>query len=37
MEWLERMMSAIDYLEAHMEDRPEVSEAAKAAYSSTYH
>ncbi len=37
MEWLDRMMAAIDYMERHMEDQLDVEEAAKAAYSSTFH
>jgi len=35
--WLERMMAAIDYMERHMEDQLDVKEAAKAAYSSSFH
>jgi AraC family transcriptional regulator len=31
------MMTAIDYMEKHMEDQLDVSEAAKAAYASTFH
>ncbi len=37
MEWLDRMMSAIDYMEKHMEEQLDIEEAAKAAYSSTFH
>ncbi len=37
MEWLDRMMAAIDYMERHMEDQLDVTEAAKAAYSSIFH
>lgn len=37
MEWLDRMMNAIDYMEAHIEEQPDIEEIAKAAYSSTFH
>lgn len=37
MEWLERMAKALDYLEEHLEDALEIDEAAKMAYSSSFH
>lgn len=37
MEWLDRMMDAIDYMEGHMEEQLNIEEAARAAYSSTFH
>lgn len=37
MEWLDKMMDAIDYMEKHMEEQLNIEEAAKAAYSSTFH
>lgn len=37
MEWLERMNRSIDYIERHLEDGVSIEEAARAAYSSTYH
>ncbi len=37
MEWLDRMMEAIDYLEKHMEEQLNIEAAAKTAYSSTFH
>jgi AraC family transcriptional regulator len=37
LEWLDRMMDAIDYMEKHMEEQLDIEEVAKAAYSSTFH
>jgi AraC family transcriptional regulator len=37
MEWLNRMMSALDLMEAKMEEPLDIAELAKAAYSSPYH
>ena len=37
MEWLERMNRALDYIERHLEDGVSIEEAARAAYSSTFH
>ena len=37
MEWLDRMMAAIDYMEEHMEEQLDMEEIAKTAYSSTFH
>ena len=37
MEWLDRMMEAIDYMEKNIEEQLDIEEAAKAAYSSTFH
>ncbi|WP_397379175.1 effector binding domain-containing protein [Paenibacillus sp. YYML68] len=37
MEWLNRMMSALDLMEARMEEPLDVAELARAAHSSTYH
>jgi AraC family transcriptional regulator len=37
LEWLDRMMAAIDYMEEHMEGQPDMEEIAKTAYSSSFH
>lgn len=37
MEWLEQLNESIDYIEAHLTDDIDISEAAKIAYCSTYH
>ncbi len=37
MEWLNRMLSSIEYIEAHLEHQLDLNEAAKAAYSSPFH
>ncbi|MCR8645924.1 effector binding domain-containing protein [Paenibacillus sp. N1-5-1-14] len=37
MEWLNRMMSALDLMEAKMEEPLDIAELAKTAYSSPYH
>lgn len=37
MEWLDRMMAAIDYMEKHIEEQLNMEEVAKTAYSSTFH
>lgn len=37
MEWLNRMMSALDLMESRMEEPLDIAEFAKAAYSSPYH
>lgn len=37
MEWLDRMMEAIDYMEEHIEEQLNMEEIAKTAYSSTFH
>ncbi|HYF75135.1 MAG TPA: helix-turn-helix domain-containing protein, partial [Candidatus Nitrosocosmicus sp.] len=37
MEWLDRMMDAIDYMEKHMEEQPDMEAIARTAYSSTFH
>ncbi|CAM4447765.1 AraC family transcriptional regulator [Paenibacillus endophyticus] len=37
MEWLNRMMSALDLMEAKIEEPLDIAELAKAAYSSPYH
>ncbi|BDI29497.1 AraC family transcriptional regulator [Capsulimonas corticalis] len=37
MQWLDRMMDALEYLEAHLDDECDVGEAARAACSSTFH
>lgn len=37
LEWLNRMMDAIDYMERHMEDQLDMEEVAKTAYSSSFH
>ncbi|MBP2098747.1 AraC family transcriptional regulator [Enterococcus rivorum] len=37
MEWLEQLNKSIDYIEDHLTDDIDISEAAKIAYCSTYH
>jgi AraC family transcriptional regulator len=37
LEWLDRMMAAIDYMEKHMEEQLDMEEIAKTACSSTFH
>lgn len=37
MEWFDRMKNALDYLERNLEGSIDIEEAAKVAYSSTYH
>lgn len=37
MEWIERLNSAINYMEEHMENKIDIEEAAKIACCSTYH
>ena len=37
MQWLDRMMGALEYLEAHLDDECDVNEAARVACSSPFH